>query len=741
MRKLVLVLLLAACAPQSPSAAPETDAARLAQRAQRVTIARDDWGIAHVHGPTDGDAVFGMAYAQGEDDFNRVETNFINSLGRLAEAEGESAIWQDLRMKLFIDPDSMRAMYGRSPVWLQALMDGWADGLNYYLQTHPEVTPRVIRRFEPWMALSFSEGSIGGDIERVDLRQLEAFYDSRSIGAVAAAIGNAAQAEREPGGSNGFAIAPSNSASGNALLLINPHTSFFFRSELQVTSDQGLNAYGAVTWGQFFVYQGFNERLGWMHTSSGVDVVDEFLETVTERNGAFFYRYGDEEREVSTDTITVPYRTGDGGMAERTFVTFRTHHGPIVREQNGRWVAVALMERPIAALQQSFLRTKARTLAEYLEVMQLRANSSNNTVYADADGNIAYLHPQFVPRRAERFDYTKPVDGSDPATDWQGDHALGELPQVINPPAGWIQNTNNWPYSAAAGASPRREDFPRYMDTFGENWRGIHALMVLRGKRDFTLRSLIDAAFDPYLTAFAAMVPPLLTDFDALPASDPRRAELKPQTELLRGWNYHWGVASEATTLAVYWGEELRRIVGSEGVPANADYDYLATSATADQRLRALTAATERLEADFGTWRIAWGGVNRFQRLTGDIVQPFSDTGPSIAVGFTSAQWGSLASFGARSYPGTKKRYGTSGNSFVAAVEFGDSVRALAVTAGGESGDPSSPHFNDQAERYASGKLRPVYYYPGQLVGHTERTYHPGGGREMGGARAGERRP
>jgi acyl-homoserine-lactone acylase len=462
-----------------------------------------------------------------------------------------------------------------------------------------------------------------------------------------------------------------------------------------------------------------------------VDVVDEFLETIVERDGRFFYRYGDEERPVFTDTITVSYRTGDGGMAERTFVTFRTHHGPIVREQNGRWVAVALMERPIAALEQSFLRTKARTLAEYLEVMQLRANSSNNTVYADADGNIAYLHPQFVPRRAERFDYTKPVDGSDPATDWQGDHALSELPQVINPPTGWIQNTNNWPYSAAAGASPRREDFPRYMDTFGENWRGIHALRVLRGKRDFTLRSLIDAAFDRYLTAFAAMVPPLLADFDALPGSDPRRTELKPQVELLRGWNYHWGVASEATTLAVYWGEELRRIVDSKGVPANADYDYLATSATADQRLRALTAARERLKADFGTWRIAWGDVNRFQRLTGEIVQPFSDTGPSIPVGFTSAQWGSLASFGARSYPGTKKRYGTSGNSFVAAVEFGDSVRALAVTAGGESGDPSSPHFNDQAQRYATGDLRPVYFYPGQLTGHTERRYHPGQ-RKMG---------
>lgn len=721
----LLLLLLAACAPAGTVAAPETELARWERQAQNVTIVRDDWGIAHIHGASDADAVFGMAYAQAEDDFNRVEINFINSMGRLAEAEGEDAIWRDLRMKLFISPDSMQAMYGRSPDWLRELMDGWAAGLNFYLATHPEVTPRVITRFEPWMALSFSEGSIGGDIERVDLRQLEAFYGGRTSQSGAGA-GAASIEEAEPRGSNGIAIAPSKSANGNALLLINPHTSFFFRSELQATSDQGLNAYGAVTWGQFFIYQGFNERAGWMHTSSGVDVVDEFLETVTERDGRFMYRFGAEERPVFTDTISVPYRTASGAMAERSFVTFRTHHGPIVRELDGRWVAVALMERPIAALQQSFLRTKANGLDEFLETMELRANSSNNTIYADADGNIAYLHPQFVPRRNDRFDYTGPVDGSDPATDWQGDHALGELPSVINPPNGWIQNTNNWPYSAAAAASPKRENFARYMDTAGENWRGIHAVRVLQNRSSFTLQGLLDAAFDPYLPSFAAMVPPLLSVYDALPASDARRAALRPQIDLLRDWKYQWSVDSEPTTLAVHWGEELNRIVRSEGVPAGADFDYLATVATANQRLRALEAATQRLEQDFGRWRIAWGEVNRFQRLTADIVHPFSDQGASIPVGFTSAQWGSLASFGARSYPGTVKRYGTSGNSFVAGVEFGERVRARAVTAGGESGDPASPHFNDQAERYATGNLREVYFYPAQLEGHTERTYRPG---------------
>jgi acyl-homoserine-lactone acylase len=721
------LLLLTACAPSTslPPHGAAGDVARWERQARSVTIVRDDWGIAHVRGKTDADAVFGLIYAQAEDDFNRVETNYLGALGRLAEAEGESALYRDLRQKLFINPDTLRANYAASPPWLKALMNAWADGLNYYLHTHPQVTPRVITRFEPWMALSFSEGSIGGDIERVSLRELEAFYGKRTV-ALAPEEGDARF--REPTGSNGIAIAPANSASGNALLLINPHTSFFFRSELQATSDEGLNAYGAVTWGQFFIYQGFNERLGWMHTSSGVDVVDEFLETVVERGGRRYYRYGSEERPVVTDTVTVPYRTADGGMARRTFTVYRTHHGPIVREEGGRWVSVALMNRPVEALSQSFLRTRARDLRQFREVMELKANSSNNTIYADADGNIAYFHPQFIPRRDDRFDYTRPVDGSDPATDWKGLHDVEEAPHVRNPPNGWIQNTNNWPYSAAGPYSPRRERFPRYMDTYGENPRGVHAMRLLEGKKGFTLSSLIEAAYSPYLPAFAQLVPTLVEAYDRTPASSPLKAKLAEQVALLRGWDYRWSVGSVPTSLAVYWGEELWGRVAAEARTAGVSvYDYMATRTTPEQKLQALAAASDRLAADFGSWRTPWGEINRFQRLTGDIVQPFSDAQPSIPVGFTSGQWGSLASFGARTYPGTKRRYGTSGNSFVAAVEFGDSVRARAVSAGGESGDPRSPHFNDQAVRYSRGELREVYFYPSQLQGHTERVYQPGG--------------
>jgi acyl-homoserine-lactone acylase len=701
---------------------------RLQHESRAVTITRDDWGIAHVHGGTDADAVFGMAYAQAEDDFNRVETNYLNAIGRAAEAEGEAAIWQDLRMKLFIDPVGLQALYANSPTWLQALMNAWADGLNFYLATHPGVHPRVIRHFEPWMALSFTEGSIGGDVERVSLSGLESFY-----GGPAPKVAQVASPSswNEPTGSNGFAIAPKLTAGGHALLLINPHTSFFFRSELQMSSDAGLDVYGAVTWGQFFVYQGFNQHAGWMHTSTGADVVDEFAETIVPQAGGFAYRYGNELRPVTTRTIDVPYRAKDGSMAHRRFTAYFTHHGPIVRAMERKWISMALMNKPVEALQQSWLRTKARDYASYMQVAELKANSSNNTIFADDKGEIAYLHPQFIPRRDDRFDYTKPVDGSNPATDWKGLHALADAPHLLNPPNGWLFNTNNWPYSAAGSYSPKAADYPRYMDRFGENPRGLHATRVLgQLHHAATLPSLINAAFDPWLPAFARLIPVLVSDYDALPANDPLRSKLVGQIALLRDWDDRWGVTSMPTSLAVLWGDTLwdqfYATAESQDARNMAVYDYIADKAGSKARLNALAAVSDRLQQDFGSWGVPWGEINRFQRNDSAIVQTFDDTRPSIPVPFVSAHWGSLASFGAHRWPGTKRYYGTSGNSFVAVVEFADKVQARAITAGGESGHPDSQHFTDEAERYTTGDLRTVYFWPEQLVGHTERVYHPG---------------
>ena len=292
----------------------------------------------------------------------------------------------------------------------------------------------------------------------------------------------------EPTGSNGFAIAPSNSASKHAMLWINPHTSFFFRSEAQMTSDEGLNAYGALTWGQFFIYQGFNEHAGWMHTSSGVDNIDEYLETVTKKGDGYLLPV--RQRRASADDAAgswCPTRRRAGWRSGSSPSTAR-HHGPIVREVDGKWVSVRLMEEPVKALTQSYTRTKAKNLEEFKEIMELHTNSSNNTVFADAEGNIAYFHANFIPKRDTevRLDEAGGRQRS-------GDRVAGRCtpstrrPNVFNPKSGWLYNTNNWPWTAAGPRQPeaaglsrvrgaqRREPARRPRDPRAQQEEGLHA--------------------------------------------------------------------------------------------------------------------------------------------------------------------------------------------------------------------------------------------------------------------------
>jgi len=711
-------------------AAPASDNLdRWQEHARKVTIMRDTWGIAHVFGQTDADTVFGLLYAQAEDDFNRIELNYVNALGRLAEIEGEKELYRDLRMKLFIDPIELRAKYDTSPAWLRALMDAFADGLNFYLYTHPSARPKLITHFEPWMALAFTEGSIGGDIESISLNNLEAFYGTGTKLTAAEPAPTTPPAPHEAQGSNGFAIAPTRSASGHALLLINPHTSFYFRPELHAVSDEGLNAYGATTWGQFFVYQGFNEHLGWMHTSNGADVIDEYRETLVPAPTGPTYRYGDATRPFLTKKIALLYRAGPAGtpLAERNITVYFSHHGPIVRTANGQWIAVKMMNDPVPALTQSYQRTKARTYTEFTQVMELRTNTSNNTVYADADGNIAYFHGNFAPRRDPRFNWKLPVDGSDPATEWHGLHAVAETIHLLNPSSGWIQNTNNWPFSAAGSASPKLTDYPSYLWSNPENARGLNAVRVLSHQAAFTLNSLIEAAYDPALPAFETLLPVLFRAYDAMPNNNPRHAALAAPITALRAWDHRAAVDSIPTTLAILWAQSFGTLISEAKNRELVVVDHLVASLTSSQCLDALAQVIARLTRDFGTWQTPWGEINRFQRPSGDINPKFDDNLPSLPIAFAPSDWGSLPAFGVSGPPQTTKRiYGNRGNSFVAVVEFGPRIQAKTLLAGGVSGDPTSPHFNDQAARYATGTFKDAWFYRADIEKHTERTYHPG---------------
>ncbi|MFN7116876.1 MAG: penicillin acylase family protein [Saprospiraceae bacterium] len=699
--------------------------ARWQQQAQRITIIRDNYGIPHIYGKTDADAVFGMLYAQCEDDFPRVEYNYLTSTGRKAEVEGENALYSDLRQLLFVDTTQAIAYYQKSPQWLKDLLQAFADGINYYLYTHPEVKPQLLTRFQPWMPLTFSEGSIGGDIASVSLNGLKSFYDKNNATSF---IEEEPEWLKEPTGSNGFAIAPSKSISGKALLLINPHTSFYFRPEIHTISEEGLNAYGAVTWGQFFIYQGFNENCGWMHTSSDADVIDHYLETVEKRDGNYVYKHGNKWLPVTTKNITLKYKLGDT-LATKNFTAYYTHHGPIIAEQDGKWLSVSMMNEPLKALMQSYLRTKATDYKSFNKVSQLRTNSSNNTVFADRKGNIAYWHGNFMPKRNPSFDWNEPVDGSNPATDWKGLHTVKDIVQLLNPKNGWIQNCNSTPFTAAGATdSPKRDKYPTYMAPDGENFRGIHAVQVLSKHKAFDLDTLLAAAYDSYLPGFTETIPALLA---AQAQEKSNNRDVKQALFELKNWDMRFGVNSIATTLAVYWSEKLQRLARPR-VPADQRLDDVAfatfavKNTTSAEKLKLLTETIEELNRDFGTWQMTWGEVNRFQRLHGGINSTFDDEQPSLPVKFASAAWGSLASFGARAYSNTKRRYGSYGNSFVAVVEFGERVKARSILAGGQSGNPNSKHFNDQARMYANGEFKDVRFYLEEIQQYAERTYKPG---------------
>jgi len=701
---------------------------RWEKQAKQVTIIRDNWGIPHVYGKTDADAVFGLLYAQCEDDFKRVEMNYIEKLGRKSEVNGESELQNDLYVKLIIDSAEAVADYTKSPLWLKKLLNGFADGINYYMYKHPDVKPALLTRFKPWYQLLWTDGSIGaistGNVTENDVKN---FYLNGS--APVAVIKDLF--EENTMGSNGFAVAPSNTESKNAILYINPHVTFYFRPEVHAVSEEGLNAYGAVTWGQFFVYQGFNPYCGWMHTSSNVDVADEYAEIITKKGSIFYYEYNKKQLPVKEKKIVLHYKDGDATRTKEIIAYF-TGHGPVMAKRDGKWISVRSYNRSLNGLMQCWLRTKAKGFTDFKKTMDLRGNTSNNTVFADNKGNIAYWHGDFVPKRDKKFNWGNTMDGSVSSTEWKGLHTVDEIVHVYNPATGWIQNCNSTPFTVSGSSSPKKEDYPAYMAPDGENFRGINAARVLNGDKTFTIDKIITAGYDRKLSAFEILIPALVSAFEKnIPATDSIYNQLAEPIRVLKTWDYNVADNSVATTLAVEWAERLsatlRRIYIDEGWDDQVSLvKKFAATATRDELLPPLLTVVNELKSKFNKWDVAWGEINRYQRISGDINQKYDDRESSLPVEFASSAWGMLPSYASRYYPGTVKRYGASGNSFICAVEFGKRIKAKSLLAGGESGDTSSPHFNDQLEMYTHGKFKDVLFYKEDVLKHAEKTYQPG---------------
>lgn len=700
---------------------------RYKKEAGQVTIIRDNFGIPHIYGKTDADAAFGLLYAQCEDDFKRVEMNYIEKLGRLSEVNGKKDLYNDLLIKLVIDSAGAVSDYNNAPSWLKKLCNAYADAINYYLYKNPKVKPALLTRFEPWFPMLWTDGSIGAiSTGGISVQELENFYSGENT-----PLALNQYKEEKVTGSNGFAFAPMITASHHAILYINPHVTFYFRPEVHVISDEGLNAYGAVTWGQFFVYQGFNKHCGWMHTSSYADVSDAYIEKINLKNDSLYYEYDRVEKPVIHKKIVVRYRE-NGSLKSKTFDALFTGHGPIMAKRNGEYISVRSNNRDIKGLEQSWLRTKAKSFAEYKKVMDMLANASNNTVYADAEGNIAYWHGNFIPKRDSNYDWSQPVDGTTSATEWKGLTPVNESVHIYNPPNGWIENCNSTPFTVAGKFSPKKKNFPSYMAPDGQNFRAINALRILPGEKNYTIDKVIAKGYDTYLAAFEVLVPALVKAFETLPPTDSMYSLLKEPIAILKKWNYRCGENSIATPIAVNWGEKLLRVIYFTKVPKGSEDDQVkktqqfAATASSQDLLQPLLRTIQDLQNKFGKWNIEWGKINRFQRISGDIQPTFNDDSASIPVGFASSTWGMIPSYASRTFPGTIKRYGVNGNSFICAVEFGKRIKAKSLLAGGESGHKDSKHFFDEGYRYSKGIFKEVLFYKEDVMKHVERKYHPG---------------
>jgi acyl-homoserine lactone acylase PvdQ len=724
--KLILLLLL----PLSLAAQTfnQAEINRWKQQAKQVTIIRDNWGIPHVYGKTDADCVFGLLYAQCEDDFKRVEANYIDILGRSAEIYGEKNLYTDLYTRLLVDSAGAKSDYRNAPDWLRKLLNAFADGINYYLYKHPSVKPALLTRFEPWFQLMWTDGSIAAiQSGGLTIDELKKFYSNDPTSTV---LTKKIEEEEEATGSNGFALAPSRTASGNAILYINPHVTFYFRPEVHVISEEGLNAYGAVTWGQFFVYQGFNEHCGWMHTSGYSDVADLYAETIIKKGKQLFYQYDNKQLPVKQRAVTLGYRDGDN-IKTTTINTWYTQHGPVMGSRDGKWLSVKANNRSMSSLIQSWNRTKANGFEAFKKNMELLSNASNNTVFADDKGNIAYWHGNFIPRRDTSFNWNQPVDGTTKATDWKGLHTLNETIHLYNPASGFIQNCNSTPFTASGSSSPKKEQYPAYMSTEPENFRGILAARLLAKAQQFTIDSMIATGYNTTLAAFEELIPALISRYDDLPKGSPFYTDLAEPISILKKWDFKSGDSSIATTLAIEWIQKLMPLMnqvrenGKEVDLVKRVHIY-AKTASAAELTGTLLLVVNDLTAKYGAWKTPWGTINRYQRLTGNLQETYDDNKPSLPVGMAASTWGCLPSFVSRYYNGSLKRYGYNGNSFICAVEFGKKVKAKSLLTGGESGDPGSKHFSDQAEMYTKGIFKDVLFYKEDVLKHVERTYHPG---------------
>lgn len=681
---------------------------------KEVTLYRDEFGIAHVHGATDKSTAFGFAYAQAEDNFTLIEGNYIRAIGRSSEIIGEQGILDDwLNRSLEIVELSKKELPQLS-TQVQAVCEGYADGLNYYLETHPNTKTQLLQKFEPWHILAFIRYIY---YQRVLLQYYSKIPKStfkegfKSLNEIPNQLLSDLHFinTKIPGeGSNSWAINGVKSLNGHPILLINPHLSFYGTGQVyegHVMSDSGWNFSGYTRFGFPFPYVGFNENIAWASTDNKADLVDAYIEAFKKTKDSLSYKYDNKwiKAEQWKDTIQIKTTKGNEFKA-LNFI--KTHHGPVVGFDAGKYLSVKMAKYEDAGwLEQWYLMTKANNLKAFKKASARLDVQFGNYLYADKKGNIWYVYNGAIPIRSEEYDWSKPVDGTIKETEWQGYHTLDEIPQVLNPSSGWIQNCNGTPFLATENNNPIESTYPNYMVPDKDNYRSEHSRRILSKTKLFNYDSFVEKSHSTYLLRAEKDLPILFDEWNKSPASI-KTKEMTDAIQLLQDWDHNSTITSIATTLFIHFVEENKRSI-KQGIKSP---NYTTS----------LQKALNHLNNKYDTWRIPWGTINRLQRVEvdNDNKYHFNDSLPSLPLAGTPSWTGTIFTTWSKSKEATKLRYATGGNSYVCIVQFGDTVKTQSIHYYGTSADSSSPHYFDQAKKYTEGTFKPAYITLDQVKKH-----------------------
>lgn len=699
------------------------------QLASEVTIHRDAYGVPHIFGQTDESVVFGYGYAQAEDNFWQVEDVYILALGRYSEVHGPKGLNSDLLNRAFEIVPRCQRDFAALDKTSQQLYAAFVAGINLYLETHPEVRPRLIQHFEPWHVLAY--------YRHVALEMgfrftgLSSHYLPRRNSQIWTATG-----------SNGWAIGGERTESGHAMLLANPHMPWFGFAQLTEAhlqsnggpDGQAWNFIGAGFYGCPMLALGHNEHLGWTLVSNEPDVADTWRIRFTNPENPLAYEYDGDWRTADTWKETILVRKSRR-MEKREFEFRKTHHGPIVHRENDKAMLAAKISGlfETVPMRQSLQMAKAKNLGEFRSALAMMQIIYMNILVADCDGNLQFVYTGRVPRRNPNYDWSQPVEGSDPATEWLGFHSLDEMPQVLNPAAGFLQNCNSSPFITTDSDNPRREDFPVYMIGDADQYRrrALRSLEILRSMNHVSFKQWQQAAFDTEVYWARQELPKFADKFQNLEQDDPSLAtRVRPYFEHLLAWDAKITSDSTAATLCHAWYEQLY----GRGYPGEQLREKYVDQPA--EQLAALVRAADRLQTMHGKWQVPYGELYRVQRLANaaDLFDiRFDDDGPSIPslgghgpMGVIFTQYYS-PSLDIPWLIQQRKRYGLVGTSYLGAYEFSpDGVRGASLVPFGVNGDPASPHYSDQTKLLTQHTMKPELFEKHQVVQGAVRSYHPG---------------